>query len=327
MRILRCGDPHVKPNNLKESEALMSFVLAQALELKVDNVEILGDLFDTHSILRLEVLEFWDRWFDILPDHNFNTTVLVGNHDQSGSYTDDFSGLHLFQKPERKNFRVVVSSYIDGKIGYLPYIHNNEKFIESANFLASEGATVLVSHTTYQGSKYDNGMFAPDGVDPDLLDKRFLHLISGHVHSEQEFGRVWYPGTARWMSKSCANRRKGIWLVEHDDNTGAILSKQFISTGSVCTPIISLVWKEGQEKPEIPQNAKVDIELHGSSDWVTKTKKDLVGSVSVSSKITDIKKSKERKSGRSLHDFLSNYYQSDKKEKLINYMKGLDLLG
>jgi hypothetical protein len=86
-----------------------------------------------------------------------------------------------------------------------------------------------------------------------------------------------------------------------------------------------VVWNEGQEKPLIPENADVNIELVGSSDWVTAAKKDLVG-VRVSSKITDTKKSRERKSGKSLHEFLSKHYQSDKKEKLIDYMKGMELL-
>ena len=62
MKILRVGDPHVKPNNLKEfREALMRFALSEAIARKVDVLEILGDLFDTHSIVRLEVLEFWQN--------------------------------------------------------------------------------------------------------------------------------------------------------------------------------------------------------------------------------------------------------------------------
>jgi DNA repair exonuclease SbcCD nuclease subunit len=322
MKILRLGDPHVKPNNIKESDALMVFVFNKCKELKVDRLEILGDLADTHSILRLEVLEFWQNWIRKLSKNKIQTIILRGNHDVGGDYSNDYSWLHVFGHLE--NITIVIDPIEFQGIGYMPYIHDNKEFVEKANELAKY-SKVLVSHTTYQGSKYDNGMYAPDGVDPDLLDPSFTSLITGHVHSEQEFGRVWYPGTARWLSKSCANRRKGIWLCEHADD-GTLLSKEFISTESVCTPIISLNWKEGQEKPVIPANAKVDIELIGSSEWVTKTKKELIGSVSVSSKITDTKKSKERKSGKSLYEFLSKHYETNKREKLISYMKGLDLV-
>jgi len=164
-------------------------------------------------------------------------------------------------------------------------------------------------------------------VDPDLIIPSVRTLIGGHIHTELEMGRVWYTGNPRWLTKSCANKKKGIWLCEHNDETGAIESKTFISTAEVCTPVYSLVWKEKEEKPNIPENAKVYLELQGSSDWVNQQKKELVGSVYISSKITDIKKSRERKSGKSLEEFLSKHYQTDKREKLISYMKGLELLG
>jgi len=329
LKILRVGDPHVKPSNLKESESLLQFVRSTALELKVDRLEILGDLWDTHSVVHLAVTEFWDHWFYELSNqqNQFKTFVLVGNHDQTGDYSNHYSALHPFIHLENNNFKIVHEPYLEGKYGYLPYIHGNQKFIEEANKLAEQGATVLVSHPNYKGAVYDNGSAILDGVDPNDLDVRFRHLIGGHIHTELEMGRVWYTGNARWLTKSCANKRKGIWFCEHDDITGEMVSKQFISTESVCTPIISLIWKEGGSRPEIVPGCKTNIELHGSSDWVTKTKKELIGSVSVSSKITDIKKSRERKSGRSLYEFLSKHYETDKREKLIDYMKGLELLG
>lgn len=333
MKILRVGDPHVKPTNIRESEALLNFILDTARFWKVDRLEILGDLFDTHSIVRIEVLEFWNKWLEILSIENFKTIVLVGNHDQSGDYNSTFSALSVFKMIEHNQDRIdmglkiVDEPYVNGVYGYLPYIHSNDKFVEEANKLAEKGATILVSHPNYEGAVYDNGSPIQAGVDPNRLDSRFHKLIGGHIHTELEIGRVWYTGNPRWLTKSCANKQKRIWLCIHDEN-GALISKEPIGTESVCTPIVSIKWLEGQEKPSIPENAKVDIELVGSSDWVSKTKKDLIG-VSVSSKITDTKKSRERKSGRSLHEFLSNHYaaEPEKRQKLIKYMEGLSLVG
>ena len=326
MNILRVGDPHIKPSNIMESESLLGFVLSKALEFKVDRVEILGDLFDTHDIVRLKVLEFWQKWLTKLSTEKFETVVLVGNHDLSGDYNSTYSALTPLMSIGN-GLTIVDRPHIDGFYGYLPYIHDNQKFIEEANNLANSGATVLVSHPNYAGAVYDNGHTIDNGVSDSDIDHRFHHLIGGHIHTELELGRIWYTGNPRWLTKSCANKKKGIWLIEHSDTDGKIQSKQFISTAEVCTPIVSLKWSEGEDKPEIPKNAKVDVELVGSSDWVQKTKKDLIGSVSVSSKITDIKKSRERKSGSNLHEFLLKHYTSDKKDKLINYMKGLELLG
>ena len=326
MKVLRVGDVHCKPNNLKESEALMGFVLAKAKDLEVDRLEILGDLWDTHSVVRLEVTEFWDRWFNILRMQLFKTVVLVGNHDVTGNYSSNYSALHPFLSLESSFFKIVHEPYIYFKYGYLPYIHSNEKFIEEANKLAEKGATVLVSHPNYEGAVYDNGTAISNGVSPNDLDPRLLHLIGGHIHTELELGRIWYPGNSRWLTKACANKRKGIWMCTHDDTTGAMLSKEFISTESVCTPILFYSIEEGESLPQFKENSITQVELVGTSDWVSKTKKDLVG-VSVSSKITDIKKSRERKSGKSLYEFLSTHYQTDKREKLMEYMKGLKLVG
>ncbi|HEY5235633.1 MAG TPA: hypothetical protein VIJ14_05605, partial [Rhabdochlamydiaceae bacterium] len=58
-------------------------------------------------------------------------------------------------------------------------------------------------------------------------------------------------------------------------------------------------------------------------DWVTQQKRDLKGQVSLSSKITDTKKSKARKSGKTLFEFMSEHYQAepDKRKKILGYMK------
>ena len=71
----------------------------------------------------------------------------------------------------------------------------------------------------------------------------------------------------------------------------------------------------------------VDIELVGSSDWVTSQKKELKG-VSISSKITDTKKSKLRKSGKSLFEFITEHsgLPQEQRLKLIKYMEGLNLV-
>lgn len=326
------GDPHVKPNNREESHALMRFVVEEARRLNVAVLEILGDLFDTHSIVRLEVMEFWDYWFEILSLETFKTIVLVGNHDQTGSYSSKYSALSVFrhvedqQRRHDQGIKIVSEPYLDGVFGYLPYIHDNAQFIEQANLLADKGATVLVSHPNFEGAVYDNGSPLSGGVPDSALSSNFLHLIGGHIHTELSLGRIWYTGNPRWLTKSCANKAKGIWLCDHDA-TGLMTSKTFISTENVCTPIASVVWREGEEKPAYPEKGNVNVELIGSSDWVSKQKLDLKG-VSISSKLTDTKKSRVRKSGKSLHEFLSSHYQAepDKRAKLLKYLGDLNLV-
>lgn len=306
MKILRVGDPHIRPNNIREANQLMEFICNTVKSAKVDRLEILGDLFHTHAVVRLEVLEFWDKWLQRFSDI-VETVVLVGNHDMGGDYHSHSHALTVFKRIQNEKLKIIDEPTTIGVFGYLPYIHDRAVFLESAKRLNSENAKVLVCHATFSGSQFDNGFYAPEGINPD--DVPFDKIISGHIHKEQILagGKVDYPGTAKWDTASDANERKGVWLYEHDVD-GKVLNRDMISTEKVVTPIVSYKWIEGQEAPAIPEGAKASVELIGSSDWITKQKTKLKGKVSISSKFTDKKEKSERKSGNSLENFLANLY-------------------
>ena|ERR1700687_713717 len=308
MKVLRVGDPHVKVNNLEESEALLQFVLKLAIENNVDRIEILGDLFHTHAVLRLEVIKFWEKWLDRLSDYK-ETVVIEGNHDQTGDYSTTYSALTIFKRLNKKNLIIVTKPTIIGPIGYIPYMHDNEKFIQAANELANVEAKVLVVHQTLQGSKYESGFYASDGADSDRISEKILHIISGHIHSLQEFGRVHYPGTGRWDTVTDANQPKGLWIYSHNDTTGRVIDRTFYSTERVCSPLYQLSYREGDPEPTIPEG-RVALELIGTSEWVAKEKQKFKGKVSIKSKITDSKKLESRKAGLGFEDFLRNLFVS-----------------
>lgn len=328
MKVLRVGDPHVKPSNIDESELFLQFILDKARELKVDTIEILGDLFHTHAIIRLEVLEFWHKWLWKLSEE-FVTIVLVGNHDIGGDLSSDSHSLSVFVGLNPDKLHIIERPAMIQGIGYLPYIHDNATFIKEANTLAELGAKVLVSHTTYQGSKFENGFYAPDGVDPEQVG--FTLMISGHVHARQRFvtnkGQVViYPGTGRWDTASDANQEKGLWLVDHAED-GSIAFEEFLDTKEVCSPIVSVTVREGEELPEIPDGTRMRVELIGSSDWIAKQKMALKGRASISTKITDKAKLESRKSGTTLEYFLQNVYVSTMdRENLLKVAKELGLV-
>lgn len=309
MKILRVGDPHVKVSNLGESARLMQFVIDKAREHKVDRIELLGDLFHTHAVIRLEVMMFWKHWL-LEISNRFETIVLVGNHDQSGDYGSKEHALSVFKDMNVQNLVIIENPTVINQFAYMPYIHDNAKFTEMATELANLGGNFLVCHATFDGSKYDNGMYAPGGIDPSQIP--FQTILSGHIHALQRYKtisgkEVIYPGTARWDSNSDANQTKGIWIYEHDES-GKIVKEEMIPTNTVCTPIISIEWKEGEEEPTVQEGSKTTIELIGSSDWISKQKTKLKGKVGIKAKITDKKNTENRKSGSSLQEFLDKIF-------------------
>lgn len=326
MKILRVGDPHIRPSNIVEAERLMAFVLKIVTAAKVDRLEILGDLFHTHAVVRLEVLEFWDKWLQAFSDV-IETVVLVGNHDMTGDYNSGSHALTVFKRIKNERLKIIDRPTQIGIFGYLQYIHGESAFTDAVRQLASTGSKVLVCHSEFSGSQYDNGFYAPHGFNPDNVP--FDTIISGHIHKEQVIagGKVDYPGTPKWDTASDANERKGVWLYEHDPVTGKVLQRDLISTEKVVTPIVAFTWLEGQEQPEIPEGARASVELIGSSDWITKKKSLLKGKVSISSKFTDKKEKIARKAGNSLEFFLNNHYSTNmSREALLAYAKEIGIV-
>jgi DNA repair exonuclease SbcCD nuclease subunit len=324
-KVLRIGDPHVKVNNLEEMDAFMSWLSEVIMKENPDRLEILGDLFHTHAILRVEVIDFWNHWLDHLSDL-VETVVLVGNHDMASASNDSLNALSVFSRMRKKNLKIIELPRVEGIFAYVPYIHDRNRFCDLANGLASGEARVLVCHQTFSGSRYENGFYAPDGIDPALIN--FDLIISGHIHSRQRFGKVIYPGTFKWDTNADANEEKGIWLVEHDDSTGKILSERFIDSSHVCKPIVSLTWIEGEEAPTVVEGSRTLVELVGSSDWIAKQKDVLRGKAAVTTKITDRSNKVSRQLyGADLEDFVKNLFvTSANREALLKYAKELNVL-
>lgn len=316
---------HIQIKNIEEAEKLMYFINDKILELKPDKVEILGDLFHNHSVIRLEVLEFWDSWLDILSE-SCELVVLRGNHDMDGSYGSDSHVLSIFRHlaSKKRNLKIVHHPRLDGIYGYVSYTHSKDEFVSLANNLASQGAKVLICHQSFNTSMFENGTYDPEGIDPSLLN--FNLIISGHIHKHQicvvNGKTIIHPGTPFWQTASDANENKGIWLYNHDDITGAIISSELIPTDGVVTKIVSLIWEEGKDMPIAPTNAKTTIELVGSSSWVNDQKKILKGQYAIKTKITDKISKIERKTGKNFYDFVSNLYVTNiNRDILLKYMK------
>jgi DNA repair exonuclease SbcCD nuclease subunit len=309
---------------MAESERLLRFVLEQSE--KADQVVILGDLFHNHANIRAEVLEFWDHWLNSLSQLK-PAFVLVGNHDMVGDYSSTVNALSVFSYGRVKNLNIISGPRLDGIFGYMPYIHDKKEFLIQANALAEIGAKVLICHGELNGAKYESGMEVKDGVDS--IDIKIPLIISGHYHSRQRFGNIVYPGTARWLTSADKNEPKALWLVNHDDQTGAILQEEFLDTSHVCTPIYAYTYEEGSNCPEIPEGSRASVELIGTSEWVSKEKAKFKGRASISVKITDKEKPKNRKTGNSLENFVTNIFETTatvKKDKMINIMKELGIL-
>lgn len=316
------GDPHAKLSNLENIEKILKL----AVEKKDDSeaLVLLGDLTDTHAMIRSEVLAFWGEQIKRLSSEFSKIIIIPGNHDQVGSAQKEHINSLWPLKTIADNITVVGNSFTYKKVGFFPYTASAEILEKRVKDAAVVGdIKTMVVHQTFDGAKYDNGMFAPDGFS--LEPYKHLDIISGHIHSQSEFANVWYPGTAIWESASDANKEKGIWKIDFEDGKRA--KTVFYSTGDVVPKMALVVVNEGEELPSFSQNTKYVVHLIGTSSWIKKNKKTLENlKHKVKTTYTDssIKKAERKalKSSNIGHFIENGNYKSDK-TKIISFIEGL----
>jgi DNA repair exonuclease SbcCD nuclease subunit len=286
---------------MRESFMLMRFVLETAKSNKVDRVEFLGDLFHTHAVLRLEVVQFWDNIFKKFNSEGIKVIALAGNHDMKGDYNSKTTALDVFVN-KYENITIVNKPLeLDGFL-YVPYQHSQSEF---EGVCLQSNCHTLVCHQTFDGAQNDNGTPARDGFG--VKDLPFNHIISGHLHSSHSTGKVFYPGTAKWDTLSDANKDKGIFLFDHKNNGDFTFN--FISTEDICIPIKVYEFIEGDPIPEIPEKSKVYVTLTGKFSWISRIKKEFPAHVKIKPIPTDrVIKAIGDIQELSIQDYLDKYF-------------------
>lgn len=259
MKLLFVGDPHIETRSLADAKRLEELVFSTAKAHDVDFMVIAGDLYHTHGVIDAYVQEFWFNFFKRSP---VKSLVMKGNHDGPGEEGATATALlaHLCQAAVRV---ILEPLEVEGLL-FCPFTQSNEQFL---SWCQSSTARTVFCHQTFDGSKYENGMYAAGGIDPQKVPQK--QIISGHIHTAQEFGKVWYPGSPRWRTASDANVDKHIWVL-HVEN-GVVVDRIPIDTSTHCSKIWSL--DDSVEAPAVlpaaAEQADVRVVSRGTSkDWL-----------------------------------------------------------
>jgi hypothetical protein len=273
--MLWVGDPHVTPDDLTDAQALVDYIAEVAEQNKPDMILLAGDLHDTHAIIRSEVMYFWRESLKKLTNHA-PVTILKGNHDAPG--TAGTKACSLWAYSDMRRVKTVIEHAVptfDSGLVFAPYM-SNEELIKTSQALPNQH--ILFCHATFEGGRYDNGIYAPDGVDPELMAQKYI--ISGHLHSPHSFGKVLYPGAPRWRNLGDAEvANRAIWLYEIDHDPAPLLSLgcPFASppipfyTGDRVRRIIALDDRENcPMDPDMERAAKdrLYVNIVGSQLWI-----------------------------------------------------------
>lgn len=258
MKLLLVGDYHAEPRDLDDCRALANFILQKADEHQCC-VVFMGDQYHTHAIIHAEVQRFW---YDFYKNLTYGSISLVGNHDKPGTA----SSLASAMLAHEGDTLVVSSPSIKDGCLFLPYYHDVEEFVKVCK--ENQDAHTVFCHATFDGSKYENGFYAGDGIDPNLIPQK--QIISGHIHTPQQYGKVWYVGAPRWRILTDANTTRAIWLIDINPQ-GDILSRECFDTSEVCRQILHFEDREdGTTLPPKYLNPQNDyhVDIHGSAGYI-----------------------------------------------------------
>lgn len=206
-KVLFIGDPHLKITRFDLSKQFIAWIDGVIAKYKPDLVVNLGDTFDTHAVVRSEVMtEFInhvDRCIKICP-----YVYLLGNHD---AYKPNDARYHALKhmKNKVKNFHIIDEITEMNGMTFVPYIHNPQDFPKKTS-------QICVAHQTFKGADYGD-ITTKDGVDASCIEGAEL-IISGHIHKRHRLEAggvsVIYVGTPFSQNASDINQIKGVSIID-----------------------------------------------------------------------------------------------------------------
>lgn len=200
------GDPHLKLNRLDDAKNFLDELTHLIKQGRYDEVIILGDLFDSFAVVRSEVLALWSKFF-IENTKNTRFILLVGNHDMAGA-DGGVSSLEVFK--HYQGITVVDEPSRIGDAEFLPFMRSNEEFARQAKLIPA--GSILFCHQSFNGAQFENGMYDPHGADITSVS-HLGGVISGHVHLQQRFANIWYPGAPFQHTFGDAGHAKGVFEI------------------------------------------------------------------------------------------------------------------
>lgn len=279
MKLLLIGDPHLKISKFQLSCEFLAWVKVIAAEIKPDMVVNLGDTFDTHAVVRSEILsEFRKHVLDIT-ELGIHYRYVLGNHDQYKPNDSKYHALESFKGIE--NFIVVDKPWNSTveNITWVPYIADYKQF-------PLDTLPIVIAHQTFVGADY--GYYRPDvGVDADKVKADMI--ISGHIHKRQMFGKVVYPGTPFAQGADDVNQQKGLMLFDTETYEYSFIKSPFPSyTG--------LTYELTQDQNVDTMHASIASQLNGKDMYIL----DIIGPKAEIIAYMDSKRFKDLKAKNSI---------------------------
>lgn len=283
------GDPHIRSKFMREAETMVSLCISLAKEMMPDGVIILGDILDTHEIVRTFPFNLACRFIEEMANIT-RTFLLIGNHDYING-SQFLTTNHPFNALKNRDNIFIIDtpmSFIinDMTFSFCPYVPPG-RFMEALENIEWRESKCIFAHQEFKGAHYGMG----ESTTGDDWERDYPPVISGHIHEEQHLpSGVHYVGTPYQHSytESC---NKYIWKVEF--GTGkkkkkrefdAPFSYEKISLGMKGKKSYNLTIDEFNERrdaiEEESENVELRLLIRGKRDEIASFRKSPLSKIS-----------------------------------------------
>lgn len=211
MKVLFCGDKHLKINRFDLVKQFLSWLNKTIETNKPDLYVCLGDDLDNHAVIRSEIIAELRYHFDFVLSLGIPIVYVVGNHD---CFRPNDMKYHALQSMIGLNPNLHIIDKTTNLYGmtFVPYVHNAEEF-------PKQTLPICVAHQTFKGADFGD-ITTKDGVDASSIDGAEI-IISGHIHKRQKLDssqsagpEILYCGSPFSQSVSDINQTKGVSLFD-----------------------------------------------------------------------------------------------------------------
>lgn len=190
-----------------------NFVIKKAKELRINKIDILGDLIHDKSIIYTTAQDAFKEL--LLQNLDIQFTILAGNHDFS-AVSDKIQKCAISVFSGYKNVKVVINKpLVDGNITLVPYFSN---FLEVLKNI--QGNSILLTHIGLNEAMLQSGLSKIDKIKLSDL-RKFKLVLSGHYHKPQQIQnentKFYYVGGFSNHSWNDKNEQKRFLI--YDDKT------------------------------------------------------------------------------------------------------------
>ncbi len=224
------NDIHLQQDNIDQVKDLIKQIISYCLNSNINRCCLAGDVVDSRSSLRMDVLQalLWiEKEFG---DHDIELDVFAGNHDKT-RYDSEHSWMDVMGSSGakvHKDYGIIYPDNTNMSIYMQPFFQDDiliKKLQHLNDIRNDEEVNILISHFGMEGSIDNEGGHVKSLITKEMLldwDK----VLLGHIHDETQVCANTYHMQALAQKDFGENCNKG-FTVLYDNASHEIVNTKF----------------------------------------------------------------------------------------------------